>query len=120
MRDLEEAWNAKMKQYIGIVPDTSAHGVLQDIHLSVRSFGYFPTYTLGNIYSAQLWQAIQTALPNISNSIAQGDLQVPLTWLRENIHQYGCMYQPSILCANATGEAANSTHLESYLTKKFT
>ncbi len=116
---LPEAWNAKMQAYLGITPPDDAHGVLQDIHWAGGLIGYFPTYSLGNLLSAQLWHAASKALPDLDAQIARGEFAPLLGWLRANIHQYGRKYLPRELIVKATGEPLTSRYFVDYLTAKF-
>jgi carboxypeptidase Taq len=115
---LPEVWNAKMKQYLGVdVPD-DAHGVLQDVHWSHGTIGYFPTYTLGNIYAAQLFHKAKKEIPNLEKGFARGEFAPLLKWLRKNIHQEGSRYYPEELIKKVTGEGLNSKYLIDYLKNK--
>lgn len=87
--DLPEAWNAGMKNYLGIEPDTDANGVLQDIHWSMGAIGYFPTYTLGNLMSAQIFARVTAAIPDLQIQIAEGEFGDLLAWLQRNIYRHG-------------------------------
>lgn len=87
--DLPEAWNASMKEYLGIEPDNDADGVLQDIHWSMGAIGYFPTYTLGNLMSAQIFARAGEAIPDIKERMGAGEFGALLEWLRDNIYQHG-------------------------------
>ncbi len=116
---LPEAWNTKMKQYLGITPPTDTQGVLQDVHWSYGSFGYFPTYTLGNLYAAQLRTAMKKEF-DYEAQLSQGEFGKPLAWLRNTIHQYGSLYIPSDLIKKATGEKLSSSHFLTYITEKYT
>lgn len=119
VEDLPRVWNAKMKELLGLdVPDDSL-GVLQDVHWSGGAIGYFPTYSLGNLYSAQFFAAAQRAIPGLEKSMAQGDFSGLLRWLHENIHEHGKMYSARDLVVRATGEALNSRYFTEYLSRKF-
>lgn len=117
--DLPEIWNAKMKEYLGIVPSHDGEGVLQDVHWSSGSFGYFPSYALGYIYGAQFLNKLQSDLPDFDKSIAAGDLSPIREWLTENIHRHGSMYDPRDLLQRVTGEDLDARHLVAYLEKKY-
>ena len=92
--DLPEAWNARMSEYLGIdVPDDS-QGVLQDVHWSGGSIGYFPTYALGNLISAQIWEKITADLPSLESDFEQGEFGGLRDWLRDNLHRLGRKYTP--------------------------
>jgi carboxypeptidase Taq len=118
VEDLPEAWNAKMKQYLGVdVPD-DAHGVLQDIHWSHGTLGYFPTYSLGNIYSAQLFNKAKKDISGLEAGFSKGEFGEFLAWLRKNIHQHGSRYQPEELIKRVTGEGLDSKYLIEHLKSK--
>jgi carboxypeptidase Taq len=117
--DLPEAWNERMREYLGITPPDYAQGVLQDVHWSGAMVGYFPTYTLGNVVSGQLWHAIRAAIPDLESQIESGRFATLLSWLRENIHQYGRKYLPNELIERATGEPLTSRYYLEYLTAKY-
>ena len=116
--ELPEAWNAKMQQYLGInVPD-AAHGVLQDVHWSYGSIGYFPTYSLGNVYAAQLFNQAKDDISELEAGFAKGKFNPFLQWLRKNIHQEGSRYYPEDLIKHITGEGLNPVFLLNYLKEK--
>jgi len=117
--DLPKLWNDAMKRYLGIVPPNDAQGVLQDVHWSQGSFGYFPSYMLGNLYAAQLLATIRKQLPNLDATIEKGDLKPLLGWLRENVHRYGAMYEPQELIERITGKALDSAYFVRYVKDKF-
>lgn len=116
---LREAWNEMYHTYLGVdVPDDRS-GVLQDIHWSHGSFGYFPTYSLGSFYAAQFFNKALQSLPYLEDSIASGDLQVLLQWLRKKIHQHGRHYSAEELCEKVTGQKLNFSHFMSYARNKY-
>ncbi len=117
--DLPEAWNEKYQAYLGITPPNDAEGCLQDVHWSEALIGYFPTYTLGNLASVQLFEAAQKAHPTIKDDMRSGDFSKLLGWLRENIHSHGSRYTPHELITKATGEALSAKAYVAYLDKKF-
>jgi len=117
-KDVPDLWNAKVKEYLGINVSNDALGALQDIHWSHGTLGYFPTYTLGNIYSAQLYNSISKAIPNLSEQFTKGNFKPFLAWLRKEIHRYGRTYQPEELIKHATGELVSSKHLLAHLESK--
>lgn len=117
--DLEEAWNARFAQDFGQVVDRPSNGVLQDVHWSVGLFGYFPTYTLGNVYAGCLHKALRRDLPQLDGDLARGELAAPLGWLRERLQQHGGLYEPRDLIARATGEEPSEGPLLDYLEAKF-
>ncbi|MEP7286740.1 MAG: carboxypeptidase M32 [Chloroflexota bacterium] len=117
--DLPEAWNAKSKEYLGIVPPTDSLGVLQDVHWSMGLLGYFPTYSMGTILSAQLFDKAVAQYPTIPAEIEQGKFDTLLSWLRENIHKHGRKYEPKELVQRATGEALQARSYMKYLKTKY-
>jgi carboxypeptidase Taq len=116
--DLPEAWNNRYEQYLGIRPPNDADGVLQDIHWSAGLIGYFPTYTLGNLYAAQLTEAMQQDLGPLDTIVARGDFEPILNWLRLKIHRYGRRYSPIQLMQLATGKELDSQPFVDYLRAK--
>jgi len=116
--DLPEVWREKMKKYLQVMPETDRDGVLQDVHWSYGSFGYFPTYTLGNLYAAQFTRAMKQEL-DIPELLKSGNLGTILSWLRTNIHQYGSLYWPDELIKRVTGEELNPRYFLDYLKQKF-
>jgi carboxypeptidase Taq len=103
VRDAPAAWNAKMEEHLGIVPPDDAQGILQDVHWSSGSFGYFPTYTLGNLMAAQLYERAVEERPSIPEELARGETATLLGWLREKIHRPGRRWLPAELIRRATG-----------------
>ncbi len=119
VEDLSDAWNAKSQEYLGIVPPTDALGVLQDVHWSSGLIGYFPTYSIGNLLSAQLYDTAVQQHPAIPAEIARGEFGTLLNWLRENIHRHGRKIDPPELIKQATGESLQSRSYMRYLKTKF-
>jgi len=119
VRDIPQAWNDGMKQLLGITPDSDADGCLQDIHWSSGTFGYFPTYQLGNLYSAQIFQAARDALPDFDERLAAGDVRPLREWLRENIHRHGQRYRSRELIKLVTGRDPSPEPYLAYLRGKF-
>lgn len=119
VRDLPEIWNAKMKEYLGLDVTDAATGVLQDVHWSGGAIGYFPTYTLGNLYAAQFYKAAASDILNLEEEIAKGEFAHFLEWLRKNIHLHGKFYKAEELCRNLTGEGLNSKYFIDYITRKY-
>lgn len=119
VKDLPEAWNSKMKSYLGIVPPDDKEGVLQDVHWSGGMIGYFPSYTLGNVISAQLWEAALKDHPEIPQEISQGKTSTLLEWMRRHIHVHGAKLTPSELLRQATGRDMTAGPYLRYLTAKF-
>ncbi|MEO1490573.1 MAG: carboxypeptidase M32 [Pseudomonadota bacterium] len=119
VNDLEAAWNDAFAADFGHQVDSPANGVLQDVHWSAGLFGYFPTYTLGNIYAAELFAAIGAAIPDRDTRIASGDLAPLITWLRTHIHRRGSIDTPVEIVAKACGHAPTERPLLDYLEEKF-
>jgi len=118
VKDLPEVWRAKMKRYLGIVPETDREGVLQDVHWSYGAMGYFPTYTLGNLYAAQITATMRKEL-DLEDLAERGELGTILTWLRSNIHQYGSLYWPDELIKKVTGKGLDPNYFLRYINKKY-
>ncbi|MBM3151105.1 MAG: carboxypeptidase M32 [Chloroflexi bacterium] len=119
VKDLPEAWNKKMKEYLGVTPPNDAVGVLQDIHWSWGLMGYFSTYALGNLISAQLWEKIDQDLPDLAAQIRQGKFEALLGWLREKIHIHGRKFEPQELAQRVTGSKIDSAPYVKYLKTKY-
>lgn len=119
VKDLPQVWNSKMKEYLGILPNSDSDGVLQDIHWAHNSFGYFPTYTLGNLYSAQWYFYMVRDIKNFKTLIEKGDFKPILSWLRKNIHQHGSRYWPDELVMRITGEKLNPKYFLDYIKEKY-
>lgn len=116
---LPEAWREGMRDLLGIVPETDADGVLQDIHWALGSIGYFPTYALGNLMSVQLFDAARTALPDLDDQIGRGEF-VPLRdWLRQNIHRHGRKFTADELLRRVTGGGLDHRPWLRYARKKY-
>ncbi len=118
VEDLPEIWREKMRKYLGIIPKTDREGVLQDVHWSHGPMGYFPTYTLGNLYGAQFTSKMEKEV-NLAQISEKGELGVALSWLRENIHQCGSLYTPHELIKKVTGEELNPKYFLFYLQGKY-
>jgi len=118
VRDIPGAWNEKMKSYLNIVPPKDSDGCLQDVHWSAGIFGYFPTYALGNIYSAQFFSSARKSLNDLDSDIERGDFTGLRNWLKEHVHSNGSLYKPSELVQRAAGEPLNEDHLIGYLKEK--
>jgi carboxypeptidase Taq len=119
VHEVPEAWNAKMKEYLGVdVPD-DARGCLQDIHWSHGAFGYFPTYALGNLYSAQLFDAVRRDRPDVWSDVARGDFEPLRTWLRDHVHRHGRRKTAPELIRDATGAEPGFDAYLHYLERKY-
>lgn len=119
VRDLPEVWNAKYKEALGVEPKTDSEGVLQDVHWSGGAFGYFPSYSLGNMYAAQMLNTARSKLPDLDAQIARGELKPLKDWLTEGIYRHGKLLNPSEIILGITGEPLQSTYLCDYLEAKF-
>ncbi|MDP4178832.1 MAG: carboxypeptidase M32 [Bacillota bacterium] len=117
--DLPQVWKDKYKEYLGIEPKNDADGVLQDMHWSGGSFGYFPSYALGNLYGAQFLNKMLKDVPDLYEKIKHGNLDDIHQWLNENIHKYGAVYKPADLIIRATGEELNAKYFIEYLNNKY-
>ncbi len=117
--DVAAVWREKMRAGFGIVPRTDTEGALQDIHWSMGALGYFPTYTLGNLYAAQLWAALRRELPGVEDGLARGEFSSVLGWLREKVHGRGRLLQADDLCREATGAKLSVEPYLDYLNAKF-
>jgi carboxypeptidase Taq len=117
--DLPGIWNRKMEEYLGIVPSNDAEGVLQDVHWSFGAFGYFPTYTLGNLYSVQFYEQAKLEIPHLEDEIAAGQLMVLQRWLGQKIHRWGRMFTPDHLSRRVTGKSLDPEPFLSYVEKKY-
>ncbi len=117
--DVPEAWNSKMKEYLGIVPRNDAEGALQDIHWSLASIGYFPTYSLGNLLSVQLFDQALKDVPEIPLQIEAGEFSGLLAWLRENLHQHGRKFTLDDLAVRITGKPLEGRSYVEYLKRKY-
>ena len=116
--DLPEAWDAKSKDLLGVVPKTYAQGVLQDVHWSSGDFGYFPTYALGNLYGAQIWQRLNQDLA-VDSLLQEGRLDELHQYLNERIYSKGSLPLPGDLLVEATGKPLDAMLFTSYLEDKF-
>lgn len=119
VRDVPQAWNAKMQSLLGITPTSDAEGCLQDIHWSMGAFGYFPTYTLGNLYAAQFYAAADRAIPDLAGHIRSGNFAPLRDWLRTNVHHHGQRYRAAELVERITGGPLSIEPFMAYLRAKF-
>ena len=119
VRDLPEAWNAGMEQRFGSRPSGMTDGCLQDMHWALGSFGYFPSYALGLVIAAQLWEAMRAQLPDMDAQLARGEFAPVFGWLRENMHGYGAKLPIKELIKQASGQALSANALLRYLQGKY-
>ncbi|MCH2142335.1 MAG: carboxypeptidase M32 [Phycisphaerales bacterium] len=117
--DVPAAWNEKYREYLGLEVPNDSVGCMQDIHWSMCSMGYFPTYTLGNLYSAQFFDAARKAMPGLEDGFASGTFAPLREWLNEHIHQHGQRYLAADLCEVVTGAPLTADHLMTYLEEKY-
>lgn len=119
VRDLPGAWNDRMEAYLGIRPASDADGVLQDIHWALGVVGYFPTYTLGNLMSAQLFDQAIVDIPNLEDRIGQGEFNTLLDWLRTNVHRFGRKKTAHQILFDTTGNKLSSESWIQYIRSKY-
>jgi carboxypeptidase Taq len=101
--DLPEAFDAKLRDYLGVEPVDVVDGVLQDVHWSDSSFGYFPTYALGNVISIQLWERATSELGDLDAEFERGEFDSLREWLRERVHRWGRAFEPPELLERSVG-----------------
>jgi len=119
LKQLPKIWRAKMKEYFGINVPTDAPGVLQDVHWSAGLIGYFPTYSFGNLYSAQFFTAMRKDIPDIDEKMSRGEFKEIRNWLKKHIHAHGKTYTADRLVEKVTGEPLQSKYFIDYLRSKF-
>ncbi|HOD67129.1 MAG TPA: carboxypeptidase M32 [candidate division Zixibacteria bacterium] len=117
--DAASEWNARFEKYFGLKVDKDAHGVLQDVHWSAGLVGYFPTYTLGNLYSAMFFAQARKEMPDLDLQFERGELLPLREWLREKIHRHGRRYRANELCRKITGKSLDYKPLVVYMTEKY-
>lgn len=117
--DIDAEWNKRFKDYFGIEVDNVSNGCLQDVHWSSGLFGYFPTYCLGNLYSAMFFDKAKKDIPDLGDQISSGNLLGLLGWLRENVHQHGGRWRAIQLGERVTGQKLSHKPLVDYMNKKF-
>jgi len=118
LRDLPEAFDAKMREYLGLQPPDVVVGVLQDVHWSDMSMGYFPTYALGNVISLQLWERVEADLGDLDEQFERGDFGQLREWLGEHVHRHGRAFTPQELLQRAVGSAMDPAPYLRYLERK--
>jgi len=119
VRDLPEAWRALSRELIGLEPESDRVGVLQDVHWSDGAFGYFPSYCLGNMIAAQLWEAVSAEEVGLEGDFARGDFGRLLAWLRKNVHMAGKRYDALELTQRVTGKPLSAAPLLRYLRERY-
>ncbi|SHK49696.1 carboxypeptidase Taq [Clostridium cavendishii DSM 21758] len=117
--DLPKVWAEKYKEYLGVEPSSDSEGVLQDMHWSDGSFGYFPSYALGNLYGAQMLNKLKSDVPNIYEELQKGNMKPIYEWLKDNVHRYGAIYKPAELIYKVTGEELTAKYFIDYLREKY-
>lgn len=119
IEELPELWNDKMQDYLGITPPSDAEGVLQDVHWSFGAIGYFPTYTLGNLYAAQFYHQATQEIGNLDAEIEAGRLTVLTRWLNQKIHRWGRTFTTEHLIQRITGRSLSAEPFLNYVEKKY-
>jgi carboxypeptidase Taq len=117
--ELPTAWNERVSSYLGIEVPSDADGVLQDVHWAEGLFGYFPTYSLGNVIAAQLWEAAAAALPDLDEQVERGELRSLREWLRENVHRHGRKLSSAEIIEQVTGRPIEVAPYIGYLKQKY-
>jgi len=118
--DVPDAWNAKYEEYLGITPPNNALGCLQDIHWSHGTIGYFPTYSLGNLMSAQIYDMAREQIPGLEKGYTRGEFAPLLSWLREHVHSHGSKFTAPELMQREFGQTISAQPLLTYLREKYT
>jgi carboxypeptidase Taq len=119
LTDLPEAWNALVADYMGLEVPDDAHGVLQDIHWASGSFGYFPTYSLGNVIAGQLWQTARGELPDLDDQLRTGEMRPLRDWLAERVYRHGGKFLPAEMVDRVCGGSLDPAPLLAYLRERF-
>jgi carboxypeptidase Taq len=117
-RDLPEAFDAKMREYLGLQPPDLSHGVLQDVHWSDMGLGYFPTYALGNVVSVQLWERAIADLGDLDEQFERGEFAPLREWLGTHVHRHGRAFTPQELLQRAVGGPMDPAPYLGYLERK--
>jgi len=119
VKHLPEAWNSLFQEYFSLTPPDNATGVLQDVHWSTGLIGYFPSYALGNLIGAQLWERINQDIPNLPEQIRRGEFASWREWLREKVHRHGSKFEPQELIQRVTGSKIDPAPYMRYLEQKY-
>jgi carboxypeptidase Taq len=118
VKDVPAAWNDRYADFLGIKVPDDRRGCLQDVHWSFGLVGYFPTYTLGNLYAAQFWEKINQDMPGLKKDMTKGKLLDLRDWLKDNIHKHGRRYTAAELCKKVTGKNLEAGPLLRHLRSK--
>jgi carboxypeptidase Taq len=116
--DLPEAFDAKLRGYLGVEPANIVEGVLQDVHWSDSNFGYFPTYAIGNVISTQLWERAASDLGDLDLEFERGEFGPLREWLREHLHRWGRAFEPAELLERVVGGPLDAEPYLAYLRAK--
>ena len=119
VNDIEGAWNERFESDFGYKVERPSQGVLQDVHWAAGAFGYFPTYTLGNVYAGCLFQKMKSSISTLDMSLSNGDLSSATEWLRENVQVHGSLFEPKATIEKATGNEVSVDPLLNYLEEKY-
>jgi carboxypeptidase Taq len=119
VEDVPQVWNEKMEEYLGVTPDSDAEGCLQDIHWAHGSFGYFPTYSLGSVMAAQLYDAAENDIDGLEEQLRAGEFDALHEWLTANVHSHGRRYRTNELVREATGADFSADAFVAYVNEKF-
>ncbi len=117
-KDIPDIWNEMYQKHLGITPKNNSIGCLQDIHWAAGMFGYFPTYTLGKLYSATIWEELNLQIPDLKSIIKEGDFYIIRKWLKENIHKFGKLKSPEELIFDISGKTLNTDDFFKYIENK--
>jgi carboxypeptidase Taq len=118
LRDLPRMWNEKMQEYLGLDPPDDARGVLQDVHWSGGSFGYFPTYLLGTIASVQIWEKVRSELPDLDSQMEAGEFGPLREWLSDHMYRWGRRFTPDEMLERIVGGPLDVEPYLAYLQSK--
>ena len=116
---LDKTWDDMYEKYLGVRSETASAGILQDVHWSGGSFGYFPTYALGSAFAAQFVRKMRQEI-DVDEALRSGHFELCVNWLKEHIHKYGCLYDADDIMKMATGEKFNVNYYIEYLEDKYT
>ena len=119
VKELPEVWNQSYKKYLGVTVDNDSEGVMQDTHWAGGSFGYFPSYALGNIYGGQMLTAMEKSMPEWRKQLAKGNFNDVKQWLNKNVHSQGSLYDPADLIHRIAGTRLDVKPFLNYLNKKY-